>query len=102
MGRKLKRINLWVKRKVHLPLLLVAGLMVTLLFLNDDTSMSLNMKYDREIQELKSQIQDNRDSAIYYKQKREALLTESDELEHVAREQYNMQRPTEDVFLVKE
>ena len=102
MGSKLKRINFWVKRKVHLPLLIVAGVIVTLLFLNEDTSMSLNMKYDKEIQELKSQIQECRDSAMYYKHKREALLTESDELEHVAREQYNMQRPTEDVFLIKE
>lgn len=89
------------RRKVHLPLLIVAGVIVTLLFINDDTSMSLNMKYDREIMALKNKIEECNDSAYYYEQKLKALQTDNDELEHVAREQYNMQRPTEDVFLIR-
>lgn len=101
MGRKVKRLSLLLRRKVHLPLLIVAGVIITLLFINDDTSMSLNMKYDREIMTLKNKIEECNDSARYYEHKLKALQTDNDELEHVAREQYNMQRPTEDVFLIK-
>lgn len=101
MGKKMKRAGFWVRRRSHLPLLLVGGLVVTLLFLNEDTSVSLNMEYEREINSLKREISQCRDSAAYYRHHREALESGSGELEYIAREQYHMQRPTEDVFLLR-
>lgn len=101
MGRKLKRVNLWVRRKANLPLLLVAGVIIVLLFINEDTSVSLNMEYEQQINKLKAEIKECEDSAIYYELKRKALITNKEDLERVAREQYNMQRPTEDVYLIK-
>lgn len=71
------------------------------LFLNDDTSISLNMKYDKEIYSLRQQIKECQDSAEYYRSRKEALLNGTRDLEHIAREQFHMQRPTEDVFILK-
>lgn len=75
--------------------------MILLLFFNDDTSITLNMEYQREINELKREISQNRDSAAYYRRKRESVLAGRNELEHLAREKFNMQRPTEDVYVIK-
>ena len=75
--------------------------MIAVLFFDEDTSISLNMAYDRQIYRLKEEIKQNRDSAAYYRSQREALVTGTHDLEHLAREQYHMQRPTEDVFILK-
>ena len=98
MGRRIKKMALWVSRKSHLPVIVVGGLVV---FFNDETSMQLNMQYQSRINELNAEIKLNRDSAAYYKAKREAIVKGTESLEHIAREQYLMQRPTEDVYILK-
>lgn len=101
MSSKFKTWSFWVKRRSHLPFLVIGGLTVLLLFFNEETSMSLNMEYERQIKDLHAEIKMNQDSAAYYRRCREALVTGTDELEHLAREQYNMQKPSEDVYLIK-
>lgn len=102
MGRKLKKMIFWFSRRSHLPVILIGGLVVLVLFFNDETSMQLNLKYQRQINELNREIKLNRDSAAYYRGKREAILQGADQLERIAREQYHLQRPTEDVYLLVE
>ena len=75
--------------------------MVLVLFFNDETSMSLNMEYDREINRLTLEIEECRDSAAYYRRQRESLIHDSEDLERLARERFHMQRPTEDVYILK-
>jgi cell division protein FtsB len=99
--RKLRKIRLWTDSHVPLPLLLVGILVILLLFMNEETSISRNYEYQKEIEALNKEIKECEDSAAYYRQKRNALLSNKEELEHLAREQYHMQRPTEDVFIVK-
>lgn len=94
-------MNFWVRRKSHLTLIVVCSLMVLVLFFNDDTSMKLNMQYQEQIKNLKREIRACEDSAEWYRARREALYINSEDLEHVVREQYHMQRPTEDVYLIK-
>lgn len=101
MGKKIKNFNFWWRRKSHLPLILIGSLVVLLLFFNDETSLALNMKYEKEINKLSLEIKENRDSAAYYRLQREAILHESEDLEHLARERFHMQRPTEDVYILK-
>lgn len=101
MGRRIKKMALWVSRKSHLPVIVVGGLVVMVLFFNDETSMQLNMQYQSRINELNAEIKLNRDSAAYYKAKREAIVKGTESLEYIAREQYLMQRPTEDVYILK-
>ena len=84
-----------------MPLLLIGSLVVLLLFFNDETSLALNMKYEKEINKLSMQIKECRDSAAYYRKERDAILHDSQDLEHMARERFHMQRPTEDVYIIK-
>lgn len=101
MGRNIKRISFWIKRRSGLPVILVGGIVIIMLLFNDETSVSLNIRYQREINELKEQTRLNYDSARYYRAKRESILQGGDDLERIAREQYHMQKPTEDIFLIK-
>lgn len=75
--------------------------MVMLLLFNDDTSVSLNMEYERRINELTEEIAECRDSAEFYRLQREAVIHGSSNLEHLAREKFHMHRPTEDVFILR-
>lgn len=93
---------LWLRRKSHLPTLIVIAIFVVMLFFNDDTSVYVSKKYQDEINALQEQIRTTADSAQYYRQKREAIEAGRNELEHIARERFNMQRPTEDVYIVTE
>lgn len=101
MGKRLKRLNLLVRRRSHLTLLIIVGVIVLLLFFNDDTSLALNLKYQNEINRLQSEIKLNRDSAALYREKRLSVLAGRDELERLARERFNMQKNTEDVYVIK-
>ena len=75
--------------------------MVILLFFNEETSWTQSLEYDREIADLTSQIETCRDSAAFYRAQREAIIHDKVDLEHVARERFHMQRPTEDVYIIK-
>lgn len=101
MSRAVKKASFWVRRRSHLPIIVIGSLMVMLLLFNDDTSISLNMEYERQINELKEEIAECRDSAAYYRRQRESIIHGSANLEHMAREKFHMQRPSEDVFILK-
>lgn len=100
MKKEIKRISLWIRRRSHLPVVIVGATVVLLLFFNEDTSLSRNMEYQKKITELKEEIKLCNDSANFYKEKREAIEKGDAALEHVAREQYHMQKPTEDVYII--
>ncbi len=99
--KRMKYMNFWVRRKSHFALLGIGGLIVLLLFFNEDASLKKNYQYQTEINNLKKQIKENEDSAKWYRDRREALYIGTEELEHVVREEYHMQRPTEDIYLLK-
>lgn len=101
MSGVLKKIHFWLRRRSYIMVVLIGALVITMLFFNEDASIKLNLQYEQEINELKREIKINEDSATYYRGRREALLTDDDALEHLAREQYGMQRPTEDVYLIE-
>lgn len=90
-----------MRRRSNITLILVGGVMVLLLFLNEDASLKLNMQYQEQINSLRRQIRECEDSAQWYSARRQALFIGTEDLEHVVREEYHMQKPTEDVFLIK-
>lgn len=102
MGKKTKKLSFWMRRKSHIPVLVIGTLVVILLSLNEETSVKLNMEYQNRINEFRQEIKLNEDSAAYYRARREAIEHGTVDLEHVAREQFHMQKPSEDVFLIKE
>lgn len=101
MGSKIKKFNFWFRRRSHLPLVVIGSLFVLLLFFNDETSLALNMKYEKEINRLSLEIKECKDSAEYFRRQREAILSQSNDLEHLARERFHMQKPTEDIYIIK-
>ncbi len=101
MSYKFIKLRLWWQKHVPMPLLLIGTVVITVLFLNDETSISRNYEYQREIVELKKQIKLNNDSADYYHRKRNALKASPSDLEHLAREQYHMQKADEEVYLLR-
>lgn len=101
MGKRLKKIALWVRRRSYVPVLIIGALVVLLLWLNEDTSVERNMEYQTRINELQREIKLNEDSAAYYRSRRHAIESGAADLEAVAREQFHMQRPTEDVYIIK-
>ncbi|MDE6058182.1 MAG: septum formation initiator family protein, partial [Muribaculaceae bacterium] len=80
--------------------IIIGAFFVGILLLNDDASFSQSMIYEREIVRLKKEIKENTDSAAYYRNRRLAIERGDEALEYIAREQYHMKRPTEDVFLI--
>ena len=63
--------------------------------------MMRSIDLDRTIDSLRTEIRVNQDSLEYYKALNNRLSTSPEEMERVAREQYNMNRPDEDVYVFK-
>lgn len=101
MSKKIKKFNFWVRRKSHIAVIAIGALVISLLFLNEDASWEHNMEYQEQIKALNEEIRACRDSAEYYRTQREQLLTGKDELEQIAREEYRMQKATEDVYIIR-
>lgn len=92
----------WRRRRGAIPFIVIATVIVLVLFLNEETSVKTNMEYEARINDLKKEIKNNRDSAAFYHHHRMAIESGEDDLEHLARERYHMQKPTEDVFVYGE
>ena len=101
MSDKIKKLNFWVRRRSHLAVIAIGSLVIALLFLNEDASWEHNMEYQEQIKALNEEIKTCNDSAEYYRVQRQQLLTGTEELEQLAREEYRMQKATEDVFIIK-
>ncbi|MDE6638231.1 MAG: septum formation initiator family protein [Muribaculaceae bacterium] len=90
----------WFRRCANIPLLIIGVFFIGLLLLNEDASFTQSMLYEKEIVRLKKEIKENQDSAAFYRNRRLAIERGDEALEFIAREQYHMKRPTEDVFLL--
>lgn len=101
MSDKIKKLNFWVRRRSHLAVIAIGSLVIAMLFLNEDASWEHNMEYQEQIKALNEEIKTCNDSAEYYRMQRQQLLTGTEELEQLAREEYRMQKATEDIFIIK-
>ena len=88
----------WIPRWLNIPLLIFVGFVVVLLFFGDNNYMRIN-KYRSQINDLKSQIKNNEDSAAMYEAKVNELNTDKESLERLVREKYGMKRVIEEVFI---
>lgn len=101
MSKKIKKLNFWIRRRSHIAVIAIGSLVIAMLFLNEDASWENNMQYQARIKALNEEIKLCNDSARYFREQREKLLTGTEELEQIAREEFRMQKPTEDVFIIK-
>ena len=88
----------WIPRWLNIPLLIFVGFVIVLLFFGDNNYMRIN-KYRSQINDLKSQIQNNKDSAAMYEAKINELNTDKESLERLVREKYGMKRTNAEVFI---
>ncbi|HJE38928.1 MAG TPA: septum formation initiator family protein [Candidatus Amulumruptor caecigallinarius] len=90
----------WCKRYISVSALVIAGALVYVLFFNDNSILN-HYQYEGEIDRLKAEIKVNRDSLEYYRAMNSRLDTDREAMEQIVREQYHMQRPNEDVYIVE-
>ena len=88
----------WIPRWLNIPLLIFVGFVVVLLFFGDNNYLRIS-KLRSEINDLKSQIKTNQDSAAIYDAKVNELNTDNESLERLVREKYGMKRTNEEVFI---
>lgn len=88
----------WMPRWLNIPLLIFMGFVVVLLFFGDNNYVKIS-KYRSQINDLKSQIKNNKDSAAMYDAKVNELNTDNESLERLVREKYGMKRTNEEVYI---
>lgn len=88
----------WTHRYISVTLVVVVGALAYVLFFNDNSVMR-TYQYEREIDRLRAEIKDNRDTLEYYSELNRRLDQDPAVMEKVVRENYHMQRPSEDLFL---
>lgn len=90
----------WIRRYLAIPT--VVGLAVIIyVCVFGEKSVVQRFAYQRMIDSLQVCLQNQKDSLAYYKDLNRRLTTDPELMEQVVREQYNMKRPNEDVYVVK-
>lgn len=90
----------WTRRYITLPLLIAVAYIVFVLFFNENSYFK-SMEYQEEIDRLEAEIKENNDTMLYYHRLNASLTSNPEELERIVREQYHMQRPNEDVYVIE-
>lgn len=88
----------WLKRYFSLLSVGVIAVIIYMIFFSD-TSVVKKIEYQRIIDSLQTEVDINRDSMLYYKDLNTRLSNDPETMEKVVREQHNMKRPNEDVYL---
>lgn len=90
----------WLRRYMALPTLLIIGVVVYLAFFGEN-SISQRIEYQHTIDSLTNRLAEEHDSLEYYRDLNSRLSHDPELMERVVREQYNMNRPHEDIFVVE-
>lgn len=88
----------WCRRYISFSLIAVVGALVFILFFTDNSISSI-YDYQQQIVDRRKAIKSEQDTLEYYRQQQRSLVSDPVMMEHVAREQYHMQRSTEDVYI---
>ena len=87
----------WVPSWVSFTFVAFVVSIGVMMFYGESSYVKSN-NYTQQINQLKNEIKENRDSAAYYNQKVNELNTDKETLERIAREKYGMKRHNEDVY----
>lgn len=79
----------------------VLVLFVIFIIFIDENSCIQRIRYDAEINDLRRQIEAQNDTTDYYNRQIERLKTDRNTVEQIAREQYYMSKPNEDIYIVE-
>lgn len=90
----------WLRRYLALPTLAVIGVLIYVSFFGDN-SVVRRVHWQHVIDSLNVELERQADSLEYYKDLNRRLNTDPELMEQVVREQYNMKRPHEDIYIVQ-
>ena len=90
----------WLRRYFSVTTLLGIALIVYIVFFGEK-SMTQKVEYQRVIDSLEECLAQQQDTLEYYRNLNRRLSTDPELMEQVVREQYNMKRQNEDVYVVK-
>ena len=85
---------------MSLPTVAVLALLVYIVFFGE-SSVTQRIEYQRQIDSLSAEVAVVQDSVDYYRELNRRLASEPEAMERVVREQYNMKREHEDVFVLE-
>lgn len=98
MDKDIQKSTRWLKRYFSLITIGVFAAIIYMIFFSE-TSVMRKIEYQRIIDSLQAEVEINRDSMLYYKELNSRLDTDPAVMEQVVREQHNMKRPDEDVYV---
>ena len=88
----------WLRRYIRPGFVVTAAVIMVVLFFNDN-SLLTTYEHDKEIDRLRAEIKECRDTLLHYEALNRSLDTDVETMERIVRERYHMQRPTEDVYV---
>lgn len=91
----------WARRYLAIPTILGVGLIIYIAFFGEK-SVTQRIAYQRTIDSLQMCLAQQQDSLAYYRDLNRRLSTDPALMEQVVREQYNMKRDHEDVYVIEE
>ena len=89
-----------MQRYMSLPTVAVLAILVYIVFFGE-SSVTQRIEYQRKIDSLSAEVAVVQDSVDYYRELNRRLASEPEAMERVVREQYNMKREHEDVFVLE-
>lgn len=101
MNQNFRSALAWAGRFLPWSTIIILALAAYILFVGDNSLVS-RMKYEHTIDSLRVELQAQRDTMLYYQHLNENLERNPEVMEHVVREQYNMKRDNEDVFVFED
>ncbi len=90
----------WIFRYLSIPTLACIGLLIYIAFFGENT-VQQRLQYQQEIDSLTLLLKQHQDSLEFYRDLNRRLSTDPELMERVVREQYNMNRPHEDVYIIE-
>lgn len=90
----------WCRRYISFPLIGIVVVMSFILFMTDNSVFD-TYAYECEIEQLKTELREHRDTLEYYNDLNRRLDTDPATMEQIVREHFHMRRPNEDVFIIE-
>lgn len=100
-NRNKRTFTQWcIRYLMNFSLITIVCILVYILFFTD-TSVQTTYHYEQMAENLRQEIEQESDSLEYYRQLNQKLTSDPVTVEKEAREQYRMQRPHEDIYIIK-
>lgn len=94
-------VSIWSYIRRH-KYMITIGIFVCIIGFLDENSLYRRLKYEREISQLKKEIEKYKAEYEESTEKLNELQTNPETIEQIAREKYLMKKPNEDIYVFEE